>query len=272
MANFNSKIINLAVFSPRWYSRVHVTEFRFSHFHHSSLTQVSPAKHRHRFHPQVSSSSIEIPSLLLTQHRIALSIDSANSSRYRPVDVRPLLAVPLASTCSLSQVADSVSASSRMWLPIMFTVGSFVSPICFPFGATSHFQTCTCRSKPRSCPPKNRTFSSVCLTMMRRAMDFRLRIRRTANGGCLLGKSDAQVPLSPTVSCLQVSNTPPLPFTTVVSCRLQPLAFAPPKLPNTWLVGQVRSDSVPRTRTPSKIISNKLQLAASLPGHKTCAT
>ena len=39
--------------------------------------------------------------------------------------------------------------------------------------------------------------------------------------------SDCQLLPSPTVSGLQVSNTSPLTSTTVVSCRSQPLAFAP---------------------------------------------
>ena len=55
---------------------------------------------------------MEIPSRLLTWHRIALSIAAANSGGYRSIAVGRWFIVAIEWLCSPLQVVDSLSANS----------------------------------------------------------------------------------------------------------------------------------------------------------------
>ena len=75
--------------------------------------------------------------------------------------------VPLASICLSSQVADSVSASSRMLVTY---------PVRCWLGPCHEEHQCTSRIGSLSCLSKSTMLSLVCLTMVRRAMNVRAHI------------------------------------------------------------------------------------------------
>ena len=98
------------------HSGVDITEFRFLIVIVWCFPKF-PCWHWHCIRPHegpvpISSASMEIPSRLLTWHRIALSIAAANSGGHRSIAVGPWFIVAIEWLCSPLQVVDSLSANS----------------------------------------------------------------------------------------------------------------------------------------------------------------